>query len=67
MKTIFDNLYDGILIIDTDEIVKYINPAYTSITKVNYDDIVGYKLRDIRPGARLPNVCFMEGLVSFSC
>lgn len=60
MKTIFDNLYDGILIIDTDEIVKYINPAYTSITKVNYDDIVGYKLRDIRPGARLPNVLIFK-------
>lgn len=56
VKAIFDNLYDGILIIDTDEIVKYINPAYTRITKVTYDQIVGYRLRDIRPGARLQNV-----------
>lgn len=56
MKTIFDNLYDGILIIDTDEIVKYINPAYTKLTKVTYDEIVGNKLRDIRPGARLQSV-----------
>ena len=56
IKAIFDNLYDGILIIDTDEIVIYINPAYTRITKVNYEEIVGYKLRDIRPGARLQNV-----------
>ncbi len=56
IKTFFDNLYDGILIIDTDEIVKYINPAYTRITKVAYDEIVGKKLREARPGARLPNV-----------
>lgn len=56
VETLFDNLYDGILIIDTDEIVKYINPAYTRITKVSYDDIVGKKLREIRPGARLPSV-----------
>jgi len=56
IKTIFDNLYDGILIIDTDEIVKYINPAYTKITKVTHDEIVGNKLRDLRPGARLQSV-----------
>lgn len=56
MKNIFDNLYDGILIIDTNEIVKYINPAYTKITKVVYDEIVGNKLRDLRPGARLQSV-----------
>ncbi len=56
INTFFDNLYDGILIIDTDEIVKYINPAYTRITKVTYDAIVGKKLRDLRPGSRLQNV-----------
>lgn len=56
IRTFFNNLYDGILIIDTDEIVKYINPAYTRITNVSYDEIVGKKLREIRPGARLPNV-----------
>ncbi|MDF2616606.1 MAG: sigma54 specific transcriptional regulator, Fis family [Sedimentibacter sp.] len=56
IKTLFDNLYDGILIIDTDEIVKYINSSYTRITHVAYDDIVGRRLRDVRPGARLQNV-----------
>lgn len=56
IKMIFDSLYDGILIIDTNETVIYVNPAYTKITKVTYDEIVGYKLRNIRPGARLQNV-----------
>lgn len=56
VETLFDNLYDGILIIDTDEIVRYINPAYTRITNVSYDEIVGKKLKKLRPGARLPGV-----------
>lgn len=60
IKTFFDNLYDGILIIDTEEIVKYINPAYTRITNVTYDEIVGKKLRELRPGARLQNVLTLK-------
>nr|WP_312577814.1 sigma 54-interacting transcriptional regulator [Sedimentibacter sp.] len=56
IRTFFDSLYDGILIIDKFEIVKYVNIAYTRITNVNYDEIVNKRLRDIRPGARLQNV-----------
>lgn len=56
IRTLFDNLYDGILIIDTNEIVRYINSSYTRITHVAHDDIVGRRLRDVRPGARLQNV-----------
>jgi len=56
IRTFFDSLYDGILIIDKCEIVKYINIAYTRITNVSYEDIVNRKLRDVRPGARLQTV-----------
>lgn len=56
VETLFNNLYDGILIIDTDEVVQYINPAYTRITKVRYEDIIGKKIKEMRPGARLPSV-----------
>ena len=56
IRTFFDSLYDGILIIDKFEVVKYINIAYTRITNVRYDDIVNKKLRDIRSGARLQTV-----------
>ena len=56
IKTLFDSLYDGILIIDSNEIVKYVNSAYTRITNVSYEEIVNKRLRDIRPGARLQNV-----------
>jgi PAS domain S-box-containing protein len=56
MKNFFDYLYDGILIIDTDEIVRYINPSYTRITHVTPDEILGKRLRDVRPGSKLYNV-----------
>ncbi|AOT69377.1 sigma-54 interaction domain-containing protein [Geosporobacter ferrireducens] len=55
-KKIFDALYDGVLIADQDTIVRYINPAYTRITKVEVDDIVGKPLLEVRPGAQLPSV-----------
>ena len=55
-KNIFDALYDGILIADKNFKVVYINPAYTRITKVRYEDIVGETLIEVRPGARLPYV-----------
>jgi len=55
-KVILDSVYDGVLIIDNDAIVQYINPAYTRITGVKYENIVGEPLRKIRPGARLPDV-----------
>jgi transcriptional regulator with PAS, ATPase and Fis domain len=56
IKDIFDSLYDGILIMDKNEIVKYVNQSYTRITNVTYDDIVNKRLKDVRPGSRLQNV-----------
>lgn len=56
IRTFFDSLYDGILIMDEYEVVKYVNLAYTRITKVSYEGIVNNRLRDVRPGARLQNV-----------
>lgn len=56
VKIILDSLYDGILIIDSEEIVRYINPAYTRITKVKEEDIIGKKLSDVRKGSYLTEV-----------
>lgn len=55
-KIILDSLYDGILIIDSEGIVRYINPAYTRITKVKEEDIIGKKLSDVRKGSYLTEV-----------
>ncbi|MBB6215022.1 transcriptional regulator with PAS, ATPase and Fis domain [Anaerosolibacter carboniphilus] len=55
-KKIFDALYDGVLIADKDCIVRYVNPSYTRITKVEAEDIIGRLLLEVRPGAQLPSV-----------
>lgn len=55
-KTFFEYLYDGILIIDDNCIVQYINPSYTRITGIAEDNIIGKPLKEIRPGARLVEV-----------
>lgn len=44
IRNVFDSLYDGILIIDKNGIVKYINPSYTRITKISKDEILNKKL-----------------------
>ena len=44
IRNIFDSLYDGILLIDKNGIVKYINPSYTRITKISKDEILNKKL-----------------------
>lgn len=56
VKIILNSLYDGILIIDNDSIVKYINPSYTRITGVNGENIKDKPLLKVRKGARLVDV-----------
>ena len=54
-RVILDAIYEGVLIIDRNAVVQYINPAYTRITSVKYEEIVGNHILSVRPGARLPN------------
>ncbi len=56
VKVILESLYEGVLIINADAVVEYVNPSYTRITGVAYYDIVGHLLEEVRPGARLPTV-----------
>lgn len=53
---LLDSIHDGILIADQDSIVRYVNAAYTRITGVSREMIVGRPLREVRPGAKLPDV-----------
>ncbi|WP_411682186.1 sigma-54 interaction domain-containing protein [Clostridium thailandense] len=55
-KIIFDSLHDGVLIADHECIVVYVNPAYTRITSMSSEEILGKLLSEVRPGSRLPNV-----------
>ncbi|WP_261129715.1 sigma-54-dependent Fis family transcriptional regulator [Bacillus sp. Marseille-Q3570] len=55
-KKIIQAVNDGILVIDAYGVVQIINKEYTNITGVTESEIVGKRLRDVRPGAELPEV-----------
>lgn len=55
-KTFFEYLYDGILVVDENSVVQYINRSYTRITGISEESIVGRPLKEVRPGARLVDV-----------
>ena len=55
-SNILDAIYDGVLVTDASTVVRYVNPEYTRITGVKPDQIVGRPLREVRPGAILPDV-----------
>lgn len=56
MIAIFEIMSEGILMIDHHANIIYGNKAYCNFLKTELSEIKGKRLRDIRPGARLPNV-----------
>ena len=56
LLSILDSINSGVMIIDDAFIVRYLNPEYTRITGVSRGQIIGRPLREVRPGARLPDV-----------
>ena len=59
-RAAFDAMSEGITIIDTDGIIVFGNRAYRDLLNKeaggDIGPIEGYRLRDLRPGARLPEV-----------
>lgn len=59
-RSVLDALNEGITIIDTDGRLVFGNRAYRAFLKKelgrDFDSVEGYMLRDLRPGARLPDV-----------
>ena len=53
---ILDSIYDGILVVDAQSVVTYVNPEYLRIVQIKASDIIGKPLRSVRPGALLPDV-----------
>jgi transcriptional regulator with PAS, ATPase and Fis domain len=52
----FEIMSEGVLIIDQDACIVYGNKAYCDFVKTDLTNFKGRPLRDIRPGAILPNV-----------
>lgn len=59
-RAVFDAMSEGITIIDTDGVIVFGNRAYRNFLNKeaggDIGPIEGYRLRDLRPGARLPDV-----------
>ena len=53
LQSILLSIHDGVLVIDTNEIVRIINPEYTRITGVKPEEIIGKPLKEVRPKAQL--------------
>lgn len=56
LEQIINSINDGILVIDSNGIVRIINDEYTNITGVKRETIIGKRLIDVRKGAMLPGV-----------
>jgi len=55
-KLILNSLNEGILIIDNEGTVLFINDAYKRITQTNDEEILGQPLYKVRPGSKLSDV-----------
>jgi PAS domain S-box-containing protein len=55
---ILNAIHNGIMVVDKDNVVTFINSAYTRLTGVNPEDLIGQKLCDARPSAQLPKAIF---------
>jgi len=53
-KKLLNLLTDGIIITDKNGIVRFINESYSKYASLLPEDIVGRYLKEVRPGARLP-------------
>ncbi|MBS4536704.1 sigma 54-interacting transcriptional regulator [Clostridium sp. D2Q-14] len=53
LRTILDNAYDGIVVIDKDEKIIMINNSYAKFLDENSDELVGRKVTDVIENTRL--------------
>ncbi|MCR5468137.1 MAG: sigma 54-interacting transcriptional regulator [Lachnospiraceae bacterium] len=56
IRNAFEHMVEGILFIDTNGCVLYANSAYLKFIHMTEEEIIGRKLRDVRPHAQLPSV-----------
>lgn len=55
-KAVFQSMREGILIIDAQTKILFANRSYLEFLGRPEEEIMGRPLREVRPGARLPNV-----------
>ena len=56
MEMILNAIKEGVLIVDREEKIEFINDAYAEFIGHSLEEVRGKLLTDIRPGAKLPDV-----------
>lgn len=56
LRAVFQSMREGVLLIDREARIVFANPAYLDFLGKREEEIRGRLLREIRPGARLPEV-----------
>lgn len=56
LKAAFQSMREGILMIDSESRIIFANRSYLEFLQKTEDEILGRPLREVRPGARLPEV-----------
>ncbi len=54
--SVFESLHDGVLIIDQNAVIRYINKSFERISGAVFSELVGRDLVEARPGAKLGTV-----------
>ncbi|TCL36779.1 PAS domain S-box-containing protein [Anaerospora hongkongensis] len=55
---ILNAIHNGIMVVDKENTVTFINSAYTRLTGVTPEDMIGRNLCEARPSAKLPQAVF---------
>ncbi len=58
IKNLLDHFHEGILIVDKDGIIQFLNREYSDFLGVDRDEVVGKPVQEIIPSTRLYNVLF---------
>ena len=56
LRAALQSMREGVLMIDTEARIIFVNQSYLDFVKKTADEIMGRPLREVRPGARLPEV-----------
>ena len=56
LRAALQSMREGILMIDAEARIVFANQSYLDFVKKTADEIMGRPLREVRPGARLPEV-----------
>src|SRR5690606_788245 len=52
LTQVLDTMYDGVVVVDRDGRIVYVNPAYTRVMRVKEEDALGRHMAEITPNAR---------------